>query len=336
MNRIAAVRIAGLAFASYCFIPGAHAMASEDIEHLDGGRFTNGPMFNQQVVDVGALNPDPDVDGLFLEGLKKAGVSVPNVILRDGELVGSGPLRVGGEWFVGATIEATEFKQQPDFPSKKMTLTITKYTANEYEDKLGLTLRSPTYKVTTPSGRSICVSVDFEGNVEDQPVVLLPGRWDLKSGAPRPTSNNLITFGCEHNALGKAVRILRYYPSARKWKKICSLSGKCGYLSVDLTDAHQAATRMIRADYNGDGTSYTKPLMSIDVADRLAFQTTSQPWEHEAVWNKNGAVCVDRFRVSDLTPAISPPPCDVVGLSGPDTWDNGDNHGILRNLRPAP
>ncbi len=69
---------------------------------------------------------------------------------------------------------------------------------------------------------------------------------------------------------------------------------------VSLADYHEACTRMIRADYCGDGTSFTKDGTLIDMGDGVgvqSFETVSRPsFAFEAVWGPNGATCVSKTR----------------------------------------
>lgn len=80
---------------------------------------------------------------------------------------------------------------------------------------------------------------------------------------------------------------------------------KQGYL--DSSDAHdrmallEACTRMMRADYCGDGASYTRDGTFISVWDNrdIATEVHRKPLVFEAAWNKNGMVCSSRLRWSE-------------------------------------
>lgn len=86
--------------------------------------------------------------------------------------------------------------------------------------------------------------------------------------------------------------------------------GKCllmGYLPWAETDApmatlYRACLRMIRADYCGDGRSWTQTGVSIDVFDRYGLQKPelSSTMPLEAAWSPQGAVCVQHPRVPAL------------------------------------
>ena len=59
---------------------------------------------------------------------------------------------------------------------------------------------------------------------------------------------------------------------------------------------------MVRADYCGDGRSWTKDGTPIDLYDRLAIQTDdhNDGMEFEAAWGVDGAHCVRHTRIPEL------------------------------------
>jgi len=103
------------------------------------------------------------------------------------------------------------------------------------------------------------------------------------------------TLGCVEDAVGKCVR-LGYEP----WqtRSVCNGS-RCQ--QANLSDWHQACTRMVRADYCGDGRSHTVDGTMINVYDGLGIQIDDEPWFFEAEWVSGGARCVTHQRVVDLT-----------------------------------
>src|SRR5207302_1954997 len=58
--------------------------------------------------------------------------------------------------------------------------------------------------------------------------------------------------------------------------------------------------RMIRADYCGDGTSWTVNGRRINVYDGLGVQTDTASWSFEAEWDAHGARCLHATRVRQL------------------------------------
>ena len=107
------------------------------------------------------------------------------------------------------------------------------------------------------------------------------GRWDYRQGVPgggsRVDDPSVFTFGCEGAAIAKCVRF-GYKP----WK---SASG------VSLAEHHQACTRLVRADFCGDGASYTVDGQWVNVFDRSGVQEDTENWLVEAEWDADGARC---------------------------------------------
>lgn len=117
----------------------------------------------------------------------------------------------------------------------------------------------------------------------------LSGTWD-ETGTHR--DDDKITFACTNGVLAKCVR-WGYKP----WKTVNGES---------LQNYHQACTRMARADYCGQGTSYTKSGTPIDLYDRLGIQqpTPNSGMVFEAAWSPEGAVLLNRTRYPDTLPQL--------------------------------
>ncbi|HYV47116.1 MAG TPA: ADYC domain-containing protein [Myxococcaceae bacterium] len=125
----------------------------------------------------------------------------------------------------------------------------------------------------------------------------LGGVWD-PSGAHHEVAGK-ITFACENGDLTKCVG-WGYKP----WEKRDGRS---------MADAHQACTRMARADYCGDGQSHTKERTTIEYYDSLglnARMTRAVPgWDperasFEAAWAPDGASCLARTRHGEPMEAV--------------------------------
>ncbi|MFY0537673.1 ADYC domain-containing protein [Nannocystis pusilla] len=135
----------------------------------------------------------------------------------------------------------------------------------------------------------------------------LPDVWDPSTGnrvSPRPTG--AVTFACKNAALAKCV-LFGYRP----W------STKNG---VSLADYHQACTRMVRADYCGNGTPHTVSGTPIHVLDQLGIQTAAASTSYvvEAEWGPNGAVCLNpsNTRLANQTIGCNIPTCGASFASG--------------------
>ncbi len=111
--------------------------------------------------------------------------------------------------------------------------------------------------------------------------IALAGRWDYRTGVPGGGSKiedpSHFTFACMGAAIAKCVTW-----GYRPW---ATANG------VSLAAHHQACTRMVRADFCGDGTSYTQNGKRINLYDSLGVQQDTDTWSLESVWGPNGAAC---------------------------------------------
>jgi hypothetical protein len=142
---------------------------------------------------------------------------------------------------------------------------------------------------------------------DDSPLLTIPlaGEWNTAEedlGTPRGgawTDGGRITFAARGYALAKCVE-LGYAP----W----------GTLAPAL---HRACVRTLRADYCGDGKSWTADGTLLNIYDDSGVQARdaarpypeipSTQWRFEAEWDDDGAICVASFRVEHR--ADAPPTC---------------------------
>lgn len=127
------------------------------------------------------------------------------------------------------------------------------------------------------------------------PAYALQGYWSYAFGSPggggKVADPSRFVFACKaRGAVGKCVG-WGYAP----WRRV-------GGVSLDRT--HQACVRMVRADFCGDGTSYTKDGNWVDLYDAFGIQTDTELWETEAEWDETGARCFYGYNRSS-----SPVPC---------------------------
>jgi hypothetical protein len=110
------------------------------------------------------------------------------------------------------------------------------------------------------------------------------GRWDYRQGVPgeggaKVEDSSVFTFACEGAAIAKCVRF-----GYRPWAQ--TADGR------SLADHHQACVRMVRADFCGDGTSYTQDGNWVNLYDGVGVQTDTEGWMPEAEWTPDGARCI--------------------------------------------
>jgi hypothetical protein len=123
----------------------------------------------------------------------------------------------------------------------------------------------------------------------DIAAIALAGRWDPRQGVPGGGSHiadpDRFTFACDGFALAKCVR-----------------AGYAPWRSAALASHHQACTRLLRADYCGDGRTFTKDGTVINLYDDLGVQQDTEAWPFEAEWDESGARCLSRRRISQGAP----------------------------------
>ncbi|HTE50868.1 MAG TPA: ADYC domain-containing protein, partial [Kofleriaceae bacterium] len=126
------------------------------------------------------------------------------------------------------------------------------------------------------------------GSSGGKPILAVPlqGTWNYGSGVTGggawTTSATAFTLGCRGAALAKCVE-LGYKP----WKTVGG---------VLLRDHHQACTRAIRADYCGNGKSYTADGTLINIYDNKGVQADAAPWPVDAEWLTTGSRCIHATR----------------------------------------
>jgi hypothetical protein len=176
------------------------------------------------------------------------------------------------------------------------------------------------------AGSSTWKSLCTDSSGGPVPAIPIRNYWDPQSGA-RIDNPNAITFACTSGALGKCVR-LGYRPWAQATR--CK-NGACA--TVSLADHHQACTRMIRADYCGNGTSYTLNGTLIEVYDELSpqVQANTMGWSVEAHWSPSGAACLSSARHAALLAQGRYPDCDGNGYPG-DLPSCGSNTNLQQTL----
>lgn len=216
-----------------------------------------------------------------VQEVRIAGEIVESVHLEGTALVGQlQGAELRGTDFVGATI----VQREDDGSLFNTTLA---QIETDPADATGETLLYTLTAVNPSTGavENLC-QADAAGVAKAIPV---GGTWS-SSGAHTPSATQF-TFGCTKGVIAKCVR-WGYKP----WKVIAGRS---------LVDYHQACTRMARADYCGEGVSYTQDGTEIDLYDDLGIQQRSpanllSPTVFEAAWGPQGAFCISKTRWLNL------------------------------------
>ena len=144
------------------------------------------------------------------------------------------------------------------------------------------------------------------------------GSWS-QDGSWSPEGH---TFSCQRGVVAKCVRGWGYKP----WKSLTTADG----VVVDLAPLHQACTRAARADYAGDGVSYTRDGVLVDMFDIHGFNVPEYPegFVEEARFDLAGAVSVHHARLveSDFDVAGFQPDPSRAGNELVQVWSRTDTH----------
>jgi hypothetical protein len=271
--------VVAIAFAAAC-----GAAESPSVIHVTRGpatlSSTNGDSLNGISLNGISLN-GISLNGISLNGISLNGISLNGISLNGSSLEGvdAEGRPVGGAELAGATMVGVLSN------GHKLSIRIDAVSQGAAPND-DVTFYLASYQ---SSGRwyPLC-GKDSSG----KPIaaVALEGTWDYsegtRTGGSWTDSSTMFTFGCRATALAKCVE-LGYKP----WQ---TRDG------TPLRHHHQACTRMIRADYCGDGTPWTVNGRRINLYDGVGIQSDSQGWAFEAEWTDTGAKCVSTMRVTDL------------------------------------
>ncbi|MCY0994900.1 ADYC domain-containing protein [Nannocystis sp. ILAH1] len=137
---------------------------------------------------------------------------------------------------------------------------------------------------------------------EPTQAILLADVWNPGTGGRMPATASSVTFACRDTALAKCVEW-----GYRPWL-------------ADLHEVHQACTRLVRADYCGDGVAHTQQGTAIHVLDQLGIQGVDPNLQFvvEAEWGPEGAVCLNanNMRLGPQALSCELPACGTPFASG--------------------
>jgi hypothetical protein len=225
------------------------------------------------------------INGMSINGMSINGMSINGMSINGTQLTGvkSSGTAISGTGFVGT----------------RMTGTLTSGASVSLRIDSASLLPAPNNDVWAYG-----VSYQLTGSTTWSPMcgssttlaIPLAGTWNMGSGVygggSWTSSTTKFSFGCRGAALAKCVE-LGYKP----WKTVNGIS---------LRNYHQACTRLIRADYCGDGKSWTANGTPINIYDRLNIQTDAALYPTDAEWTPAGARCINlarSFVVQNTKPA---------------------------------
>ena len=108
----------------------------------------------------------------------------------------------------------------------------------------------------------------------------------MPGGGSRLEDPRAFSFACEGSAITKCHRV-----GSKPWE--ATVEG------VSLAAHHQACTRLVRADFCGDGTSHTVDGQWVNLFDAAGVQVDTEAWSLEAEWDEDGARCFSSWNRAD-------------------------------------
>jgi len=278
------------------------------------------------------------INGIQINGIQINGIQINGIQINGFKLDGG---KISYVLPTGQTLSGTDLKGmilQVSIPDPGKT-TFTKYsfrlddvsldTANPFKD---VWLYQVSYKVDgAQNWTSPCV--DYSG--QPAPIIPIKGMyWDETTGK-RVDDSSVVYLACREGAVGKCVSA-----GYRPWATgtVCADPRRQKYCrTVALKDYHQACTRLIRADYCGDGTPHTVNGTVLDVFDYLTppVQLQEETWQMEARWNQNGALCLSKQRHPEIPfpgclRQLDPKkPASYVPLPKCQPYALGDDRGLV-------
>lgn len=229
----------------------------------------------------------PRVDAHAFSGGELNGMPLQNLRIEAGELVAErNGVTLRGASLIGAKLQA----KIVDRRTTPQTVTWREHRIANVQAELSHRDRFPTgqtylysierFNASTGAWTQACPT-DPDGLNAAIPIAAV---WDTRGNRVESTSE--FTFACTTGAIGKCYRW-----GYRPW--IAHPDGP-----QVMKDAHQACTRMARADYCGDGRSHTQNGTGIMIWDTISSPGPIQTWAHiegmvfEAGWKPNGAACL--------------------------------------------
>jgi len=244
-------------------------------------RSLNGEATNRRSLNSGSVN-SVEYQGILFAGVTLGGDSVDNVTVVDGKLTGK--RRSDNAQLVGGALKNSRLKGR--------------YTDSSVVDiRIDDVVHDNVYDVDWNYA-----SVSFDGGTtwqpyckDGEPVLPIMSRWSATNS--RINDPSVFTFACDMAGLAKCVK-WGYNP--QRSKQECDGAGNCKQQPLD--NWHEACTRLVVADYCGDGVPHTRNGTPIDIYDNLDIQTRSGTLRGvEADWSANGARCIRQTRWVNAT-----------------------------------
>ncbi len=232
--------------------------------------------------------------GFFVSGATKNSSALTNLRVEKGELLAElGGVTLSGDDFDGVELVGEARSDTAPATSANVEYRITDVIPEDEEyDPLeaGNTYLYTLERWNGETGTWVAACpTDVDGRAVAIPVA---AEWD-HTGA-RTDSSTMFTLACTTGVIAKCYRW-----GYRPWVT--------GY--GDLATMHWTCTRLARADYCGNGVSYTQDGTLINVWDTLSSPIQDRGsysgTYFDAAWNTSGATCLSTTRWSEVGSAIT-------------------------------
>lgn len=271
----------------------AAALDLSYLSYLTRIRYLSNSAFNLPARDLNGIY----LNGQYLDERYVVSVSLDNVRVKKNK---TASLYLFGTMFMFAgKIEGVEFSATVDDGSL-LTLRVDKMVKSKLKTDWDV-LR---YLVSYQSDEGWKPLCGTDSNGEPIAAVPLSGTWDYSTGTEGggdyAANDRSFTFACDGYVIEKCVSA-GYKP----WNSVFVCYSRYDCEWVSLAPYHQACTRMLRADFCGDGTSYTEENIMVALYDSLGIRVDTEEWNEEAEWDEDGAICSAAPRLETLVPACA-------------------------------
>jgi hypothetical protein len=247
--------------------------------NLNGGNLNGGNLNGSSANLVGFTFDLTTVTGVTVNGASIQGAWIDNGTLS--------AMRSDGAVLSGQALVGAEMTGKL---SNGQTVTLRLDALEPFTSTTGTALSRYVISFTGPHSTArayVCGKDDAGAPIKTIPIT---GQWNFEQGVPGGGSKEenpaLVTFACQGFVLYKCIDF--GYPP---WKKANG---------VRLNNHHQACVRMLRADYCGDGRSWTVNGTAINMYDNLGIQADTESWAVEAEWDTDGARCLSHQRIQNM------------------------------------
>lgn len=225
------------------------------------------------------------INGLRINGLRINGLRINGTTISGIGISGSGQLvAIGSDGSLSPASSVADL--QLEAPQADGSTVLLRIDSEQQDAASGVYVYAVSHQDSKGKWQPAC------GKTGNDPILAVPmlGSYDLDSGSFTPSQDQLM-FGCNDGALGKCA-LWGYRP----WEEKTECQGSvCKQQSMQPW--HHACTRLVRADYCGDGVPHTRNGTSINVWDNMGVQApASTDWDMEAEWTTDGARCIRHTR----------------------------------------